>query len=219
MADPMPKAQVNQIASTVSVVSAVSFPNAATAAGIGVENLAVVPAEGTVQAATPNLLAAPKTIIVSRASRAGERSVLPGCSGIPTTTGASNGQLPESSLCTLWDSDHRLRADAAVSLAKLNIAYKQEFGNDICLTDSYRTLSEQYAVRASKPTLSAVPGTSEHGWGLAVDLCDGVNTGTGARFQWLADNASSYGWENPDWAKSGGGGPYEPWHWEYAAGQ
>nr|WP_269328667.1 M15 family metallopeptidase [Kineosporia babensis] len=215
----MPKAQVNQIASTVAAVSTVSFPNSATAAGIGVENLAVVPVEATVQADTPSLLAAPKTIIVSRASRDGQRSVLPGCTGIPTTTGASNGQLPDSSLCTLWDSGHRLRADAAVSLSKLNIAYKQQFGSNLSLTDSYRTLSEQYSVKARKPTLAATPGTSEHGWGLAVDLGDGVQTGAGSKFQWLVDNAGAYGWENPDWAKAGGGGPYEPWHWEFAAGQ
>ncbi|MBT0768089.1 M15 family metallopeptidase [Kineosporia sp. J2-2] len=221
MADSVPvKAQVNQISSTVTAVSAVSFPARADAAGVGVMALSVVPADTTV-ADTPDLLAAPKTIIVSgTASRSNERSVLPGCSGVATTTTASNGQLPDSSLCTLWDSDHRLRADAAVALAKLNIAYKQEFGTDICLTDSYRTLAEQYSVKARKPTLAATPGTSEHGWGLAADLGCGVETGTSnAKFQWLADNAGAYGWENPDWAKVGGGGPYEPWHWEYTAGE
>lgn len=218
MADSMPKAQVNQISSTVTAVSAVTFPKSASAAGVGVETLQVVPAE-TSTSQTPELLAAPKTVIVSRASRSGERSVLPGCTGVPSTTGGSNGELPDSALCTLWDPDHRLRADAAVALAKLNIAYKQEFGDDICLTDSYRTLAEQYAVAASKPTLAATPGTSEHGWGLAADLCDGVETGSGSRFQWLVDNAPAYGWDNPDWAQSGGGGPYEPWHWEYVAGE
>ncbi|GAB6901520.1 M15 family metallopeptidase [Kineosporia succinea] len=216
MADPMPQAKVNQISSTVASVSAVNFPAAADAAGIGVKTLKVVTTE-TVESSTPDLLAAPKTIVVDRASRSGERSVLPGCSGV-AVTGAANGQIPDSSLCTLWDSGHRLRADAAVALAKLNIAYKQTFGDDICMTDSYRSLSAQYSVRARKPTLAAVPGTSEHGWGLAVDLCDGVETGSGSRFQWLVDNASDYGWENPEWAKPGNG-QYEPWHWEYTAGE
>lgn len=218
MADPMPQAKVNQISSTVASVSTVAFPTRADAAGVGVMTLKVVTTD-SVSAETPDLLAAPKTIIVDRASRSGERSVLPGCSGVPTTSTASNGQLPDSALCTLWDTNHRLRADAAVALAKLNIAYKQQFGDDMCLTDSYRSLSQQYSVKARKPTLAAVPGTSEHGWGLAVDMCDGVESGSGARFQWLVDNAASYGWDNPDWAKSGGGGPYEPWHWEYTAGE
>ena len=67
--------------------------------------------------------------------------------------------------------------------------------------------------------LAATPGTSEHRWGLAVDLCDGVQKGSGSRFQWLRDNAPAYGWDNPDWARNGGSGPYEPWHWEYVAGE
>ena len=36
---------------------------------------------------------------------------------------------------------------------------------------------------------------------------------------WLKENAPDFGWDNPDWARSGGSGPYEPWHWEYVAGQ
>jgi D-alanyl-D-alanine carboxypeptidase len=216
----MPKAQVNPISSTVSAVSTVAFPNTANAAGVGVAALKVVPTEITVTTSAPKLLAAPKTVIVDRASRSGERSVLPGCDGVPTSLDAPNGQLPDSALCTLWDPAHRLRADAAVALAKLNIAYKQHFGENICITDSYRNLAQQYSVRARKPTLAAIPGTSNHGLGLAVDLGCGVETGSGnTRYQWLVDNASAYGWGHPAWAEPGGSGPYEPWHWEYVAGE
>jgi hypothetical protein len=35
----------------------------------------------------------------------------------------------------------------------------------------------------------------------------------------LRDNATAYGWENPDWALAGGSGQYEPWHWEYFPGE
>ena len=35
----------------------------------------------------------------------------------------------------------------------------------------------------------------------------------------MAEAAASYGWNNPDWAQSGGRGPYEPWHWEYFPGE
>jgi len=48
-----------------------------------------------------------------------------------------------------------------------------------------------------------------------VDLCDGVQTGSGARYEWLRANAADFGWIHPDWALPGGNGPYEPWHWEY----
>jgi hypothetical protein len=220
MANAVPKAQANQMSSIRSVTAAAmpAFPTLTTAAGKGVEALSVVPTVN-LEATAPAMIAAPKTIIVSRASRSSERSVLPGCDGVAPKTTAANGELPDSDLCTLWDPKHRLRADAAVALAKLNVAYKQHFGNNICLTDSYRTLAEQVRLRAIKPTLAAVPGTSEHGFGLAVDLCDGVETGTGARYEWLRANAGAYGWENPAWALPGGAGPHEAWHWEYVIGE
>jgi D-alanyl-D-alanine carboxypeptidase len=216
MASPAPKAQVNPI-SAVSLAPAPAFPARAVAPAIGVEALRVIPADART-ASAPSVLAA-RPIIVSRASRSGERSVLPGCDGVARVTDAPNGQLPASSLCTLWESDHRLRADAAVALAKLNLAYKQRFGDDLCLTDSYRTLASQRRLKSIKPGLAATPGTSEHGWGMAVDLCDGIERGSGSRYQWMRSNAASYGWTNPDWARSGGGGPFEPWHWEFAGAQ
>ena len=218
MANPMPKAQVNQLRVVASAPIAV-IPGLPNTSGIGVKTLSVVPTLD-LNTTAPVMLAAPRTLMVSRASRAGERSVLPGCDGINTVpANAANGELPATSLCTLWNPKHRLRADAAVALAKLNIAYKQHFGNDICLTDSYRSLSEQIRLRALKPGLAAVPGTSEHGMGLAVDLCDGVEKGSGSRFEWLRANAGAYGWANPDWAHADGDGAYEPWHWEYVAGE
>lgn len=214
MHSPIPKVQVNQIAA-VMTSSAPAFPGLPNGAGIGVKALQVVPSS-ELSATTPAMLAAPRTILVTRASRSGERSVLPGCSGVARISNAPNGQLPDSDLCTLWNPKHRLRADAAVALAKLNVAYKQHFGNEICLTDSYRTLAEQIHLKATKPTLAAVAGTSNHGLGMAVDLCDGVESGaSSSRYQWMRDNAPAYGWDNPDWALPGGGGPQEAWHWEY----
>jgi hypothetical protein len=214
MSAPIPKVQVNQIQAVIAA-PAPAFPGRPDTVGIGVKALRVLPST-ELSVSAPVLLAAPRTVVVSRASRAGERSVLPGCDGIARITTAANGQLPDSVLCTLWTPKHRLRADAAVALAKLNIAYQQHFGNEICLTDSYRTLGEQVRLRSTKPGLAAPPGTSEHGLGLAVDLCDGVQNGVGSsRWQWLRENASDYGWQNPDWALPGGGGQYEPWHWEF----
>jgi LAS superfamily LD-carboxypeptidase LdcB len=86
------------------------------------------------------------------------------------------------------------------------------------LTDSYRDYASQVSVRARKPALAARPGTSQHGWGLAVDLAGGVEAAD-EHWAWLRDNAPAYGWDNPEWAREGGDGPYEPWHWEYVAGQ
>lgn len=132
--------------------------------------------------------------------------------------GAANGRLRVRDLCELWGTGHLLRADAAVALAKLRFAYQDHFGEDLVITDSYRSYRSQVAVRARKPRLAAVPGTSEHGWGLAVDLAGGVQVAD-HRYRWLRENAPAFGWDNPDWARRGGAGPYEPWHWEYVAGQ
>jgi hypothetical protein len=170
----------------------------------------------------PAALAAPRVRLTvnGRASRGTDRQLLPGCTGkVPKMDGVQNGRLPASILCTLWDRDHQLRADAAVAMAKLNVAYTKRFGNPICFNDAYRSLSEQYAIKARRGGYAARPGTSEHGWGLAVDLCDGVDQGPSSpTYAWLRANAPAYGWENPLWAR-GGGGPYEPWHWEYMPGE
>ncbi len=147
-------------------------------------------------------------------------ALAPGCDGVvpESVLDAGNGRLDPDDLCPLWESGDMLRADAALALAKLDLAYRAEFGEDIQLTDSYRSYASQVAVKRSKPGLAARPGTSQHGWGLAVDLGGGVQKGD-RHYDWLAEHAGDYGWENPAWAQSGGSGPYEPWHWEYAAGR
>jgi hypothetical protein len=213
MAAPAPKPVVNQVV-PARTAAAPAFPRVADKAGIGVEALHVVP-RAQLRADVPELLAAKRNMVVSRASRAGQRSVLPGCTGIAPETDAANGQIPTDTLCTLWDHKNMLRADAAVAFAKMNVAFKQNFDDNLCITDSYRTLAEQYRLRSIKPGLAAQAGKSNHGLGVAVDLCDGVEKGAGARFQWLRTNAGDFGWTNPDWAQPGGPGPYEPWHWEY----
>lgn len=59
---------------------------------------------------------------------------------------------------------------------------------------------------------SATPGTSPHGYGLAID----VNVKDGKTLTWLCENAPRYGFylqgsdpKNPE---------FEPWHWQYCAG-
>lgn len=146
------------------------------------------------------------------ASRSVTRTVLPGCSGEAPAGDASNGQIPDEWLCEIGIGGHKLRADAAVSFAEMNAAYKADTGKDMAITDSYRTLESQVSVAGRKPGLAARPGTSLHGWGIALDFGGGAATASGEQYEWLVKNAGKYGWENPDWAKSS---KYEPWHWEY----
>jgi hypothetical protein len=130
--------------------------------------------------------------------------------------GFPNGRLPEQALCALWGTTGQvLRADAAAAFNDLSRAYAEEHGAPLCVTDSYRNLDEQVAVRAAKPTLAAVPGHSNHGWGVAVDLCGGVQSFTDPAHVWLLAHAAEFGWFHPGWAEPTGVKP-EAWHWEFA---
>ena len=127
----------------------------------------------------------------------------------------ANGQLPSEALCALpGHVDHALRPDAARALVALSAAYEQWFGEALCLTDSYRSLGSQQALAVRKPGLAAVPGTSEHGWGLAVDFACGVEGYDTPQHRWMIANGARFGWEQPAWAKDGGERE-EPWHWEF----
>ena len=84
----------------------------------------------------------------------------------------------------------------------------------MCITDSYRSYAAQQTLYALKPGLAAVPGTSSHGWGVALDLCGGIESYDSAAHQWLSQHGPRYGWTNPPWARRFGTLP-EPWHWEY----
>ena len=62
--------------------------------------------------------------------------------------------------------------------------------------------------------MCAVPGTSNHGWGLAVDLGGGVNRFGTAQHEWMRANGPGHGFVHPAWAQRGGSNP-EAWHWEF----
>lgn len=133
-----------------------------------------------------------------------------------STRGYQNGRIPEDALCPLWGTrGQMLRADAAAAFDDMSRAYAQEFGAPICVTDSYRSYEEQVAVAEEKPDLAAQPGTSNHGWGVATDLCDGIQSFGSRTHRWMQDNSMMFGWFLPAWAQQGGSKP-EPWHWEFA---
>lgn len=126
-----------------------------------------------------------------------------------------NGQIPAAALCPLWGAPgHLLRADAAYAFNRLAEAYAADHGEALCITDSYRTYQSQVRLKAAKPGLAAQPGTSNHGWGTAVDLCGGIQSFGTPQHRWMQANASLYGFFHPRWAQQGGSKP-EPWHWEY----
>lgn len=127
-----------------------------------------------------------------------------------------NGAIPPSALCPLWGAAGQyLRPTAAAAFSSMSKAYARDTSRPLCVTDSYRTFTEQVALKAEKGKWAATPGTSEHGYGKAVDLCGGVESFGTAAHLWMKANAPLYGWFHPDWAEPTGSLP-EPWHWEFA---
>lgn len=168
------------------------------------------------QVPTSALAALPVTVrLVEDVSRSLDREALPGCDGTARTD-FLNGQVADSDLCVLWDGSLRLRGDAAIALTELNDNFVAVFGRNICLTDAYRSYADQVRLAETKGSLAATPGRSNHGWGLAVDLCSSETRGE--TFSWIQENGPVFGWVNPRWAQAGGVGPYEPWHWEFLVG-
>lgn len=120
---------------------------------------------------------------------------------------ASNGLLNGSYLTSIG-GNHKLNSEAAVAYLKMVAAAKAQ-GVEWGITDSYRNLEAQKDVAKrkglySKGGLAAQPGTSNHGWGSALDLK--FTGGKGNALEWLKKNAATYGFTNI---------PREPWHWEH----
>jgi hypothetical protein len=150
----------------------------------------------------------------ARARAARARAVVAStCTGGPA--GGPNGFLDPSALCPLDGAPGKaLRADAAAAFNRMTAAALAQRGARLCVNDSYRSYARQVSMFRRKPGLAAVPGTSRHGLGIAVDLGCGAERFGSSTYRWLKANAGRYGWVHPAWAEPGGSMP-EPWHWEY----
>ncbi len=140
--------------------------------------------------------------------------------------GFENGKIPQSALAPIpWAQlgPAYLRTDAVEALAELNIEFKAQFGYDLAINDAYRDYAGQVYQRnrwcsLGKCQNAAVPGTSNHGWALAVDIGNKSHTVLGfnsPEYIWLKANAGKYGWVHPKYMEPGGSGPFEAWHWEF----
>lgn len=128
---------------------------------------------------------------------------------------AANGELPNADLepipvlPTESGERHSLNPVAADAYAKMVAAAKAD-GIEWGITDSYRPLKVQKRLVKEKGLysqggLAAAPGTSNHGWGSAVDLDFKKGSGNAAH-KWLKNNAEKFGFSTI---------PREPWHWEH----
>jgi D-alanyl-D-alanine carboxypeptidase len=117
-----------------------------------------------------------------------------------------NGRIPAAALEKLGQGSHRLAAKAAGAWQRMEAAAAAD-GVRLRVTDSYRDYDTQVdLVRRkglySQGGLAAKPGTSDHGWGLAVDL--DLNREQQA---WMRANAARFGFVEDT--------PREPWHWGF----
>src|SRR5262245_9016934 len=123
---------------------------------------------------------------------------------------ASNGKLPASDLSDIPGG--RLANQAAASWNRMRSAIGKKTGVWICPT-STRTAYRPYAdqqyfwnlYQSGKGALAARPGTSNHGWGVAVDVP------TTRMAQLVNAHGAEYGWQKK-WSDA----PSEWWHFKYA---
>ena len=139
-----------------------------------------------------------------------------------------NGEIPENKLRTILNeakynfpkvnkSDGgrvRLFTDASLALDKL-LAAATHANIKLRVNSAYRTFGDQSRVykencsrgKCDPPTAS--PGTSNHGFGLAVDLSNNGGTKLSTsmpEYDWVAENGPGFGFKRI---------ASEAWHWEY----
>lgn len=117
-----------------------------------------------------------------------------------------NGRIPPAGLVTIGHGEHRLHGPAARAFQQMEQAAQAE-GTTFGVITSYRDLSAQQQIAQEKGLysnggLAAAPGTSNHGWGLAIDL--DLNPKAQA---WMRENGWRFGFVEDV--------PREPWHWTY----
>jgi hypothetical protein len=148
-----------------------------------------------------------------------------GCAPAPATpdnrpiapAGQTNGALGATVLTSV--NGCVVSKQAANALRALFTA-ATEAKMSLYATGCYRDLAGQVAARTAWCALdacamAALPGTSNHGWGKAVDFATaGGMTFDAPAYNWLAANAWRFGWSHPRWAEPTGSAP-EPWHWEW----
>lgn len=132
-----------------------------------------------------------------------------------------NGLLSPSILCLVpFMPSHYVHCPALADLNAFGSAYRGRFGEALPIDtwdrSVYRTLVEQEQTWLEiGPPIAAAPGTSPHGWGMAVDMFEGDDYDFGsARYEWMLVNGPRFGWENKPWHWETGSVP-EPWHFDY----
>lgn len=119
---------------------------------------------------------------------------------------ASNGKLSSAELSPIPSGELRKDAAAAWNAPGGPADAGLRPGGSM---SSYRTYDEQVYLYDlylhHGGSLAAIPGTSNHGWGIAIDCPNAWEQA------WLRDHGAKFGWRKTE-AFS------EPWHWNFVGG-
>lgn len=143
----------------------------------------------------------------------------------------SRNYAPETRKVNGPGMSQTMREDGATALEEMFEAAKED-GIQLAIVSGYRSYSKQSTIYSRKKAqngveeankVSAIPGTSEHQLGLAMDLAKKGSSQLNSSFgktkegQWVAENAHRYGFivRYMEGYEDVTGYIYEPWHVRY----
>jgi hypothetical protein len=123
---------------------------------------------------------------------------------------SANGRLRVAELAPIGGG-YYLAKSAAAAFTAMSAEARRRWGRSITVISAYRTYDRQVyfwnLYRSGRGNLAAYPGTSNHGWGLAVDLSPQWS-------RWAVDQIGrTYGF-----SKGCSDAPSEWWHIKYNPG-
>lgn len=124
---------------------------------------------------------------------------------------------PIEAHATVKNGSNLILIVAAYQLILLQAAFALRFKKPLNVSEAYRSLANQVVMKilqAAGGALAATPGTSIHGWALAVDFGSGVASYGSAEKIWMDANAPLYGWH----PTGNGFSRREAWHYEFQPG-
>ncbi|HUX68954.1 MAG TPA: M15 family metallopeptidase [Cellulomonadaceae bacterium] len=218
---------IDRLRQAQGAVQAAHDADAAAAAQAAAESAAADAAAATRRAAADAEAAVQRAATAAAAAQ--QRTAARATATAAATPGydGTNGRIDPALLCDIpFLSDHQVLCRALPDLIAFSDAYRAQFGIPLPIDpwpeSCYRSYDQQVATfaRYGSPR-AAVPGTSNHGWGKAIDIDDAVGAdgnplyGFGTPgYIWMVANGPRFGWAAPDWALQNGANP-EPWHLEY----
>ena len=119
------------------------------------------------------------------------------------------------------DSGVLMQREVLENYEALAEAVKKECGDQLFVKSSYRDREDQQEEYEADPVVAAVPGTSEHETGLALDVYVAGYAGYGFLKSEAGQYVNSHCWEYgfiiryPLGSQEETGIPFEPWHLRY----